>query len=164
MQSAMPVTETSMDMPSFTGAERQRILGIGESYRRLLGEPLVAPAPDPVAALWTAPRAIVAHGTEADPVFFFGNRTALALFEMDFATFTRLPSRLSAEPLLREERAHLLERVTREGFMTDYAGVRISATGRRFRISGATVWNLTDDAGHPAGQAAAFATWAPMPA
>jgi len=153
-----------MDMPSFTGAQRRQILCIGESYRRLIGTPLVAPAPDPVEALWTAPHAIVAHGTEADPVFFFGNRTALSLFEMAFATFTQLPSRCSAEPLLREERAHLLERVGREGFITDYAGIRISATGRRFRIAQATVWNLADDAGNPAGQAAAFATWEPVAA
>lgn len=157
-------TESSMDMPSFTSAQRRRILCIGDSYRRLLGEPLVAPAPDPVEALWAAPLAIVAHGTEPDPVFFFGNRTALSLFEMDFAAFTQLPSRLSAEPLLREERARLLERVAREGFMTDYAGVRISSSGHRFRISSATVWNLADDAGHPAGQAAAFASWTPITA
>ncbi len=82
---------------------------------------------------------------------------------MGFAAFTRLPSRLSAEPLLREERARLLERVTRDGLIEDYAGVRIASTGRRFRISNASVWNLIDETGEAVGQAAAFAEWTYIP-
>lgn len=148
-----------MDNPTFSEAQRVHIACIADSYERLTGKPLVEGGGDVVETLWSAPLAIVAHGTEADPIFFFGNRTALALFEMDFDDFTRLPSRLSAEPLLREERAHLLERVTRDGIITDYAGVRISATCKRFRIANAAVWNLTDGYGAPAGQAAAFSDW-----
>ncbi len=45
------------------------------------------------------------------------------------------------------------------GFIDDYAGVRVSATGRRFRIEAATVWNLVDAAGALHGQAAAFDRW-----
>lgn len=132
---------------------------IAESFRRLTGRPLVAPGPDLARALWEAPRVIVAHGTEADPVFFYGNRLALALFELDFAAFSRLPSRFSAEPLAREERARLLERVSRDGFIDDYAGIRISSNGRRFRIAEATVWNLVDGQGQQHGQAATFDHW-----
>ena len=149
----------AMNAPHITDDARRRIACIPESYVRLTGRPLVAPDADPITALWQAPLAVVAHGTEADPVFFFGNRTALALFEMGFDDFTRLPSRFSAEPLLREERARLLDRVTRDGIIEDYAGVRISASGRRFRIRNASVWNLTDRSGHPVGQAAAFSEW-----
>lgn len=135
------------------------------SYRRLTGRELpLAPAEDLAAALWLAPAAIVAHGTQADPVFCYGNRLALELFEMDFAQFTRLPSRLSAEPLLRAERARLLERVSRGGFIDDYSGIRIAASGRRFRIERATVWNLVDAAGRHHGQAAVFAHWTSLPA
>ncbi len=156
-----------MDLPPLTDDQRRRISHIAESYRRLTGRPLVTGdvtgCGDPVDRLWAAPFAIVAHGTESDPIFFFGNRTALTLFELDFDAFTRLASRFSAEPLLREERAKLLERVSRDGIIDDYAGVRISATGRRFRISNASVWTLTDDDGRPAGQAAAFSTWNFMP-
>jgi len=129
------------------------------SYARLTGRALAAPANDPLEALWEAPRAIVAHGIEADPIFFFGNRIALARFEMTPEQFSRTPSRLSAEPLMREERQALLERVTRHGFIDDYAGVRISASGRRFRIEAATVWNLVDGDGAIHGQAATFDRW-----
>lgn len=150
-----------MELPPLDDAQRARIRLIAESHQRLLRRPL-AKGPDLVLTLWNAPGAVVAHGTEADPVFFFGNRTALRLFEMSFADFTRLPSRLSAEPLLREERARLLERVTRDGFIADYAGVRISASGARFRIERAVVWNLVDSEGMVQGQAAAFDRWTPL--
>jgi hypothetical protein len=111
---------------------------------------------------WHAPRVIVAHGVEDDPLFFYGNRLALQAFEMDFATFTRLPSRFSAEPLARDERARLLERVTRDGYIDDYAGVRISARGTRFRIEQAVVWSLLDGNGQYHGQAATFDRWTPV--
>lgn len=132
---------------------------LAQSHLRLTGRPLVADAADPAAALWTAPLVIVAHDTAPDPIFFFGNRRALALFETTPEDFTAMPSRLSAEAELREERARLMARVTRDGFIDDYSGIRISATGRRFRIHRATVWNLVDAAGHLHGQAAAFSDW-----
>jgi hypothetical protein len=134
-----------------------RLALIAQSFARLLARPLVDPAGDLVAALWLAPEAIVAHGVEPDPVFFFGNRAALLAFDCDVATFTTMPSRLSAEAPLRDERQALLDRVTRDQFIDDYAGIRISATGRRFRIVGAVVWNLVDARGERHGQAATFA-------
>lgn len=140
-----------------------RLALIAESYHRLIGRPLVHFAPDVALALWEAPRVIVAHGMQDDPVFFYGNRLALQVFEMDFSAFAQLPSRYSAEPLARDERARLLERVGRDGFIDDYAGVRISATGKRFRIVQAEVWNLVDAAGVSHGQAASFAHWQPLP-
>ena len=149
-----------MQLPSVTTQLAQQCRCIADSFQRLLGRPLVAAgAGDPVQALWEAPRVIVAHRAGPDPVFFYGNRLALELFEMDWAAFTQLPSRLSAEPLVRDERARLLARVARDGYIDDYAGVRISRTGRRFHIAQAIVWNLIDDSGAPCGQAATFDRW-----
>jgi len=106
-----------------------------------------------------APFVLVSHGTEADPVLNYGNATALRLWEMSWEELTRTPSRLTAEAPNREERAHLLAAVTEHGFIDDYSGVRISKTGRRFRIARATVWNLLTEEGKPCGQAAMFGTW-----
>ena len=53
---------------------------------------------------------------EADPVLNYGNRAALALWEMSWEELTRTPSRLTAEAPNREERAKLLEAVTQRGF------------------------------------------------
>jgi len=150
--------------PAATDDALRRLNLVVNSYHRLTGRRLIEPNQSELwQACWTAPRAIVAHGTEADPIFFYGNQLALSVFELDFATFTQLPSRYSAEPLLREERDALLARVREHGFIDDYAGVRISASGRRFRIEQATVWNLLDEHGERHGQAATFERWLPVP-
>ena len=85
-----------------------------ESYRRWTGRDLVDPELSPVGqarALYEAPFVAASHGTEADPVFNYANRAALTLFETTWADFTSMPSRLSAEPVAREERAQLWGRV-----------------------------------------------------
>jgi hypothetical protein len=109
--------------------------------------------------VFEAPFVLVSHGTEADPVLNYGNAAALKLWEMSWEELTRTPSRLTAEVPNREERAKLLEAVTRRGFIDDYSGVRISKTGRRFRIAQATVWNLISEDGKNCGQAAMFSQW-----
>jgi len=109
--------------------------------------------------IFHAPFVVMSHGTEADPVLNYGNAAALALWEMSWAELTRTPSRLTAEAPDREERARLLAAVAARGFIDDYSGVRISKSGRRFRIAQATVWNLLTEAGRPCGQAAMFARW-----
>ena len=106
-----------------------------------------------------APFVLVSHGIEADPVLNYGNQSALALWEMSWAELTRTPSRLTAEAPNREERARLLAEVTARGFIDDYCGIRISKSGRRFRIAQATVWNLLDGHKVYAGQAAMFSQW-----
>ena len=112
-----------------------------------------------IEALFAAPFALVSHGVEADPIFNFGNQVALSLFELTWEQFTALPSRESAEPVNQAERQRLLEQVTQNGYISDYRGVRISATGKRFLIEDATVWNLVDELGRYRGQAAMFDKW-----
>lgn len=144
--------------------DQKRLALIAESHLRLTGRPLVSPAwvspgSDTIAAMWAAPQVILAHGTQDDPLFFYGNKQALKLFELTSEQLAAMPSRLSAEPLCREERANLLARVARDGFIDDYSGVRVSRTGKRFRIQQATVWDLIDETGVKYGQAATFANW-----
>ncbi len=110
-----------------------------------------------------APFVLVSHGMEADPVLNYGNATALALWEMTWEELTHTPSRFTAEAPNREERARLLDTVTRQGFIDDYSGVRISKSGRRFRIARATVWNLIATDGGRCGQAAMFSQWEFIP-
>ena len=144
-------------------ARTQEIL---DSYFRLLGRELIVrtgSAEDQSRRLFEAPFVVLAHGTQADPLLDYGNRMALLLWERDRAQFITMPSRLTAEPLLRSERASLLERVSRDGFIDDYAGVRVSSTGRRFQIDRATVWNVRNARHESAGQAATFETWRELP-
>ncbi len=140
---------------------REHAVVLAASLRRWTGHELLPGVPEPEfgRALFHAPFAVVSHGTEPDPIFNYANRTALRLFEMTWEQLTALPSRLSAEPVHRDERARLMARVTARGYIDDYQGARVSSTGRRFRIEAATVWNLVDDSGAYRGQAAIFSRW-----
>lgn len=133
-----------------------------DCYERLLGRPLIARSGDDsqdARALYEAPFAVLSHGIEADPILNYGNATALRLWETNFKQLTCTPSRLTAEPMAREARDKLMSEVVRTGFVTGYAGIRISAAGRRFRIDNVTIWNLTAPDGTFAGQAATFDRW-----
>lgn len=135
------------------------------SYRRLTGKELVGhmcSRAETARELYEAPYGVVSHGLGADPVFNYGNRKALELFEMSWRDFIALPSRESAEPVDRAERQKLLDRVSRHGFVDDYRGVRISSTGRRFRIEEATVWNVVDENNAYRGQAAVIFRWSAL--
>lgn len=133
-----------------------------DSHRRLTGRDLLPVSDDPASradALYRAPFVVLAHDTAADPVFIYANLAAQRRFAMRGDEILGMPSRFSAEPLAREERQRLLERVSTNGFIDDYRGVRIASNGQRFEISRATVWNLIDAEGRLHGQAACFADW-----
>ncbi len=141
---------------------------LAESHRRVTGQPLGDPTweslsdADLRAVMWEADVVIASHGTESDPVLNYGNARALELWEADWPSFTSMPSRLTAEPMNREERASMLARVTADGYIDDYAGIRISTKGTRFKIHRATVWNLIDAEGERRGQAVVFSDWSPL--
>jgi hypothetical protein len=124
------------------------------SYQHWTGEPLLAKnrlsdhkladSRDAVRALMNAPFAIASHQAGDDPIFNYANHQAFALFKMTPEEMLGLPSRYSAEPMLREARAELLHQVATHGFIENYAGVRIAKDGSRFLIEQATVWNVVD--------------------
>jgi hypothetical protein len=123
---------------------------------------LAPPELDPHSAaqfIFDAPYMLVSHDKSIDPIFNYGNRTALDLFAMNWDEFTSIPSRLSAEPVNQQERSRLLARVTTYGFIDDYTGIRISKTGKRFRLENAIVWNAIDADGNYHGQAAICDRW-----
>jgi hypothetical protein len=133
------------------------------SYFRLVGERLVPPEYDNLDAVrWLyeeAPFCVLAHSTDTDPIFIYGNKTAQTCFEYSWDELTSLPSRLSAEEHNREERQRLLDAVKRHGFATGYRGLRIARSGRRFWIENVTVWQLVDRGGVLRGQGAVYGQW-----
>ena len=135
---------------------------LARSFRRWTGRDLLPGIFNPLGLsknIFNAPFVVVSHGTEDDPVLNYGNQVALNLWGMPWDELTRTPSRLTAEAPNREERAMLLATVARQGFIDDYSGVRISKSGRRFKISRAIVWNLISPNGENRGQAATFDQW-----
>ena len=129
-----------------------------QSYKHWTGNDLVnmSDSPEEIAQqIFEAPFALVSHGTEADPIFNYGNRKALTTWELSWEEFTKMPSRQSAEKVVQEERNRLLQETEAKGFC-NYSGVRISSTGKRFQIKNGIIWNLVDDQNQYCGQASIF--------
>lgn len=136
------------------------------SFRHYVGRDLISADLSDIDAarkIFDAPFVVVSHDSAPDPIFTYGNKTALDLFEMSWQEFTALPSRKSAEPPNREERAQLLAAVSSQGYIENYRGIRISKSGKRFWIEQVTVWNLIDQDRYCqdryCGQAAVYSQW-----
>lgn len=110
-------------------------------------------------ALFEAPFVLVSHGTEPDPIFNYGNRRALELWEFSWEDFTQMPSRKSAEPVTQEERDRVLAATASKGYIDNYACIRISSTGKRFQIEDVILWNVLDKQDRYCGQAAVFSKY-----
>ena len=109
--------------------------------------------------LFEADFVVASHGTEADPIFNYGNSKALELWQLDWEAFTSLPSRCSAEPVAQSERSHKLAGVKNKGYISNFRGIRISSKGNRFCIEDGIIWNILDEEQRLCGQAATFSRW-----
>lgn len=137
---------------------------IVSSFLRVTGKHLIAPniTVDLDTALFEAEFCVLSHNDDPDPMFNYGNRAALELFELDWDELISLPSRLSAEPQRREERDRLLMEVAEKGYIDSYQGIRVSSSGKRFMVEKSIVWNLVDELGKFRGQAAVLYEWAAL--
>ncbi|MDD1611361.1 MAG: MEKHLA domain-containing protein [Methylococcaceae bacterium] len=123
---------------------------ITRSFQHLLGYPLLPDTDNLAERLYYAPFVLLSHNAEADPIFNYANAQGLQLFELSWQELITLPSRASAEAI---------NQAARDKIITNYRGVRVSKTGKRFEITNAIIWNLTDSAGIYQGQAAYFSDW-----
>ena len=134
-----------------------------DSYKRLLSRtPPFTAGCDSDGPMWLYSKSavcVLAHNTDADPLFVYANKAAQRLFEYDWSEMVGMPSRFSAEGPNRAERQRLLDAVARVGYVTDYTGVRISKSGRRFCIEDGVLWQLRDANGVLHGVAATFDRW-----
>lgn len=133
------------------------------SYENRLNRTLIARKSnleEQAKTLFNAPFVVVSHGTQSDPIFNYGNQTALKLWEISWDELLKLPSRKTVKDTLSEaERAKMLKSAKEKGYIADYQGIRISSTGKLFKIENAIVWTITDAQGTYLGQAATFAEW-----
>ncbi len=132
---------------------------LAEGFYHWTGQLLLPVCDDLASALYYAPFALVAHGTQPDPVFCYANLTAQRLWNMDWHDFTCLPSRLSAEPDVAGDRQRLLDMAARQGYVEHYQGVRVTRDGKRFMIRDTLLWNVMDGTGAMQGQAARINAW-----
>lgn len=132
-----------------------------ESYERVCGKPFpIAGSKRPlVEALYDSKFILVSHGIEKDPIFNYANLAAQSLWGMNWEIFTQLPSRLSAKADKTEERGTALEEALAKGYISNYEGIRVDASGKEFHIKNVTLWNMMDETGIQHGQAALFDQW-----
>lgn len=134
-----------------------------DSYAHWIKQELIDRSGTPLEQarrLFNSTLAVVAsHGIEDDPILNYGNQAALNLWIMDWEQFTRTPSRLTAEPAKREERARMLQQVKTQGYISDYSGVRITSAGKRFLAERIIIWNIHKPDGTTIGQGATFSSW-----
>ena len=133
-----------------------------DSYAHWVKQELIVRTGTPLEQaerLFNSAFVVASHGTEDDPVLNYGNQAALDLWAMDWRQFTQTPSRLTAEPGKREERARMLEQVKKHGYTADYSGIRISSTGQRFLANPIVIWNIHKPDGAAIGQGATFSAW-----
>src|ERR1700734_537631 len=129
-----------------------------QSYADWVGRKLTESS-DIAYALYRAPFALVSHGTESDPVFRYANITAQKLGHLPWNDFTRMPSRLTAEPIDTSDRQRLLDEAARKVYVDNYTGVLITRDGRLFVIEYTTLWKVFDTARVLQGQAAVINGW-----
>jgi hypothetical protein len=136
-----------------------------EGHHRAFGQPLLAGLAADLSPrqraqeLFTAPRVVLAHDGGDDPRLIYANRAALALWRRRWDEMLGLPSRLTAAPDQRADRARALARALDQEALRGYSGIRVDRQGRQFRIEAARLWTLRDSAGMARGQAASFASW-----
>lgn len=99
---------------------------------------------------------LVSHNGAEDPILNYGNPFALNLWEMSWDQFIQTPSKKTAEEDLRSKRKEMLSIAEKQGYFNGYEGVRISSSGKRFKIKNAIIWNVLDENGNKTGQAAYF--------
>lgn len=101
--------------------------------------------------------ALLSHTNEKEPIFNYANESALKLFEMEWQELVLTPSKKSAEKIQQEDRKKLFEEVSQKG-ITNFTGIRVSKSGKRFFIEDGILFNLYKDKNFY-GQSAFFSKW-----
>ena len=122
------------------------------SYEKLLERELI----DDPSKLFEADFVCAGHKFASEPKFAYGNQKALDLWELDLDKFIGMPSKNTAEEMHQKEREELLNEVRQKGYIKNYSGIRISSTGKKFKINNAIVWNVFDENEKLIGQAVKF--------
>ena len=112
--------------------------------------------------LFEADFIVASHGTQPDPIFNYGNQKALDIWELTWDEFIQTPSRKTAEAIEQQERNRLLKETTEKGY-SHFSTIRITNTGKRFKINNGIVWNVFDDVQKYQGQAAVYSDFYFLP-
>jgi len=137
-----------------------------DAFARVTGGDLIAEMKlDPVQlgrSVWESNFALLSHRGDEKATLNYGNHFALNLWECNWTSFTTMPSAATAPCEDMAERSAMMASASRHGFVSGYAGRRVSAKGRLFRIENGTIWRLVDSKGEAFGIAATFRQFTPL--
>ena len=142
----------------------QRVTCILDSHRAHVGSELIARSGDGVAdaqRLLELDAVVLSHDGGDDPHFVYANSAAARLWRMPIDDLVGMPSRFSAPPEHRAERASMLADAASTRVLHGYSGERVAKDGTRFVIEGATLWTVDYPDGP--GQAVVFRDWHLIP-
>jgi hypothetical protein len=108
------------------------------------------------AQIFNADFYLLSHNSDPDPILNYGNNRVLELWEVSWSELTGMYSRETAKSIDRADRAAIMEQVKLQNYISGYNGIRVSKTGKEFKILDVTIWNLFTDRDEPYGQAAWF--------
>jgi hypothetical protein len=143
--------------------DREHISIVLENLHRWTGRDLIQYYGFSLATLgaqvFAADFYLLSHNCAADPILNYGNHRVLELWEISWAELTQMYSRETAKSSDRSSRSTIMQQVAAQNYVSGYSGIRVSKTGREFRILDVTIWNLFTRDGKPYGQAAWFKTY-----
>lgn len=132
---------------------------VASSFFRQARRPLVQKSDDVVAALWSAPCAILAQYEMSDAATHFANRCALEVYETDYLGFSPHIQSSPAQKEKQDSPNGLFTGANLAGGVAKYSGNLMSCRGNRFRVQHALTWPLIDESGACHGYAAMFDLW-----
>jgi MEKHLA domain len=154
-----PIESMALPAPE-NNYQREHVLILLNNFKRWTDRDLMAEYEFSMDTLgeqvFNADFYLLSHDRSANPILTYGNQQALDLWEVSWAELTTMYSQATAKPIDRQARAAMMEQVKRHNYLDGYSGVRISKTGKEFKILDGVIWNLFRDNGEAYGQAAWF--------
>ena len=135
---------------------------MNESFKRWTDQYLIDPHHQPEEfsrLLYFAPFVVFAVSNHPDPRFSYANESSQKLFLYNWNEFTALPSTTPIEPSDFPQSQRMLDECSSQGFSKAFEGIRITSTGKRFKIGRTILWNIIDDSGRKIGKAVVFNKW-----
>jgi MEKHLA domain len=155
------MVESTLALPTFANNYHQEhVLMMLENLQRWTGYDLMKEygfSLDTLGAeVFNADFYILSHNNATDPILNYGNKQVLDLWEVSWEELTTMHSKDTTKPVDRQARSVMMEQAKIHNYVNGYSGVRVSKTGKEFKILDGTIWNLFVNNDEPYGQAAWF--------
>ena len=85
---------------------------------------------------------ILSHGTQQDPIYNYGNKASLLLFDETLENLCQTPSRYSTVESLMQDREQLIQQIADVGYGTITNALRTTTRGKLFVMETIWIWHV----------------------